>query len=211
MLRDFIQDHKITTVITIILIVGFIGYASYIAISRAGKEPVTIYLLPGDTILTIDGQQYNAGTAFIKPGTYEVVATRDGFQTQNSTVTINQPNTAVVDISMTPVSEEAKRWAAENEHLYSEFQARTGQRAGEFGQQIREQFPIASKLPFRSSIYAIGHRLKDVNNPSEGIIIEITAITGFREAALNKIRELDFDPTDYEINFNNYENPFSHE
>lgn len=212
MLSDFIRNHRIVTAIIAVLILGLIGYAAYIAISRAGKEPVSVYLIPNDATLTIGDQQYRAGTAYIKPGTYDITATRDGFESYSDTITIDQQNTAAVDISMTPVTEEAIRWAEENEDLYSAFQARTGERAGEFGQQIREQFPIASKLPFKNYIYSIGHRLKNIDNPSEGIIIVISTITGYREAALDKIRELGFEPTDYEIEFNdNYENPFSHE
>lgn len=211
MLSEFIRQHKIITTIIVILLVGLIAYTVYLSISRAGKEPVTIYLIPGDTKLMIDNQQYSAGTAYIKPGTYNVSASREGFESIERTVTIGQPNTAVIDISLTPVSDEAKQWQEDNMHLYDQFQARTGVRANEFGERFREQFPIVTKIPFSNFIYSIGYRLKNPDNSSEGIILTITAITGSREAALNKIRELGFDPTDYEINFNNYENPFSHE
>jgi hypothetical protein len=211
MLSEFMRQHKIITTIIAILLVGLIAYTVYLSISRAGKEPVTIYLIPGDTKLTIDNQQYRAGTAYIKPGTYNVSASREGFESLERTVTIDQPNTTVIDISLTPVSDEAKQWQQDNMDLYKEFQVRTGIRANEFGEQFREQFPIVTKIPFSNFIYTIGYRLKNPDNASEGITIEITAITGYREAALDKIREFGFDPTDYEINFNNFENPFSHE
>lgn len=209
MLSEFIRQHKIITTIIVILLIGLIAYTVYLSISRAGKEPVTIYLIPGDTKLIIDNQQYGAGTAYIKPGTYNITASREGFESMERTVTIGQPNTAVIDISLTPVSDEAKQWQEDNMQLYDQFQARTGVRANEFGDRFREQFPIVTKIPFSNFIYSIGYRLKNPDNSSEGIIIEITAITGYREAALDKIREFGFDPTNYEINFNNYENPFT--
>jgi hypothetical protein len=211
MLGDFIRSHKIVTTTVIGFLIVIIGITFYLALSRAGKEPVTIQLIPEDTILTIDGQQYRPGTAYIQPGTHNIKAEREGFRTFESTITIGQPNNTEVDLALTPVSEEAIQWQKDNLNLYLAQEGRSALRSNEIGQQRREQFPITAHLPFRNFIYSIGHRLKNVDNPSEGIIIEINAITGSREAAINKIRELGFDPTDYEINFNNYENPFSHE
>ena len=49
----------------------------------------------------------------------------------------------------------------------------------------------------------------DHSDPSgNSIIIEIDAREGYRQAALYKIRELGYDPTDLTINFRGYENPF---
>jgi len=211
MLADLIRSHKLVSAILIGFLIVIIGIVSYMALSRAGKEPVTVRLIPEDTILTIDGQRYRPGTAYIQPGTHDIKAEREGFRTYESTITIGKPNDAEIDLALTPVSEEAIQWQKDNLNLYLAQEGRSALRSNEIGQQRREQFPIIAHLPFRNFIYSIGHRLKNVDNPSEGIIIEITAITGSREAALNKIRELGFDPTDYEINFNNYENPFSHE
>jgi hypothetical protein len=211
MLGELIQKHKIISFLIIFILLGLIGFGFYLSVSRAGKEPVVIRLIPEDTILTINGERYHPGTAYIKPGTYNVHAERDGFETFEGSITVGQPNTTQIDYALNPVSEEAMRWRDENLNLYLAQEGRSGAKSVEIGQQFREQFPITTNLPFRNFIYSIGYRLKNVDNPSDGIIIEITAITGSREAALNKIRELGFDPTDYEINFNNYENPFSHE
>lgn len=208
MLLDFIRNHRILAILTILLLVGLTSFGIYLTISRIGKEPVEIILTPEDMTLTIDGQNYRSGTAYIKPGTYGVKAEREGFETFEGTVTIGQPNTTSIDYVLTPVSEEAKKWKEDNIDLYLAQEGRSSVRSNEIGKQFAEQFPITTKLPFRNFIYSIGYRLQNVDNPSEGIIIEITAITGSREAALNKIRELGFDPTNYEINFNNYENPF---
>ena len=211
MLGNFIRSHKITTTIIILALLGFIAISLYTLIPRIGKEPVTIYLIPNDATLSIDGQQFKPGMAYLKPGTYSVKAEKEGFRTYEDTIKIEAPNTTDIDIALAPESDEAKQWQQDNMNQYYEFERRTGVRAIEFGQQFQERFPITAHLPFKNYIYSIGHRLKNLDNPSEGVIIEITAITGYREAALDKIREFGFDPTDYEINFNNYENPFSHE
>lgn len=208
MLNELIRKHKVIATTIFIVIVALIAYGLYIVVSRTGKEPVTIFMIPSDTTLTIGGEQHRSGTAYLKPGTYDISATREGFETHEDTITINQPNNTEIDISLFPVSDEAKQWVEENSDLYKDFQVRTGVQANEFGAEMGERFPITNHLPTGNFIYTIGNSLKNPDNPTEGIVLEIDAITGYREAALDRIRELGFDPTDYEIKFNNYENPF---
>jgi len=209
MLSDFIRAHKIATTIIILIFIGLIGFYAFTLISRAGKEPVQIYLVPGDARLTLNGEEYRPGLSYIKPGEYEVKAEREGFESYQETITIGQPNSMDIDIALNPVSEEARQWQQDNLDGYLAAEGRAGARAIEEGKEFSAKNPIVDHLPFRNFIYTIGYKANpDIPN---GIILTITAITGSREAALNKIRELGFDPTDYEINFNNYENPFSHE
>lgn len=213
MLVDFIREHKIIATVVTVLVAGFIVFSLYIIISRTGKEAVTIQLTPDDTILTINDEKHGEGTIYLAPGNYSVHAEREGFQAYDGTLEVSQSNltTPQIDLALQPVSEEAIRWQEEHANLYSAHEGRSGDRATEFGINFQEQFPITGHLPFRNYIYSIGHRLKNIDNPSEGIVIAISAITGYREAALDKIRELGFEPTDYEIEFNDYENPFNHE
>jgi hypothetical protein len=207
---DFIRNHRIATIVAMAILVLFI-WLGYVAISRIGKEPVFIHLVPSDTVLMVGDKRYGSGTAYISPGTYNVEATRDGFETYKASVTIDQPNETAIDLALTPVSEEALQWQRDNIDLYMDHEGRSGQRAVEFGTQFQEQNPITAQLPFRNYIYSVGYKLEDIDNPSKGIVLVVTAITGYRQAALDKIRELGFEPTDYKINFKDYENPFSHE
>jgi hypothetical protein len=206
---DFIRSHKLAATIVIVIILGFVGFAAVTLISRIGKEPVEVSLIPRDAKLMVGDTQYGPGTAFIAPGTYEVKATRGGFADYTGTVTIGEPNEAVIDIALSPVSDAAWKWQQENKQLYLDFEGRSGERAQNEGATFRDENPIVNELPVNEFVYTIGFRADpDVEN---GIILEIDAITGYRNAAISHIRELGYDPTNFKINFRNYESPFNHE
>lgn len=206
MLGEFIRSHKIISSVIVLLVVGFLIFALYGYISRIGKEPVQIFVIPNTATLTIDGQPYRPGTSYLAPGTYTVKATYEGFEDYEASITINQPNTTDIDIALTPASEEAEKWRQDNMDLYLQREGRVGTRANEFGIAFQEKHPITAQLPVRNPTFTIGHRL-DPDDQSQ-IILEITAITGLRNAAVQQIRTMGFEPTDFKINFNNYENPF---
>ena len=211
MLSEFIQQHKGIAIILSLLLVGLIGYGAYVAISRAGKEPITVHLVPGEAILTANGERIGSGTAYLAPGEYEIEAKRDGFADYKAPLTIHSPNTAVIDIALTPVSEEAKKWAKEHQELYFAYEGRTGERANAKGEEFSERNPIVSRLPFENFLYAIGYRADPDDSSGNSIILEINATSGYRRAALKKIHELGYDPTNYKINFIDYESPFENE
>lgn len=209
MLSEFIRTHKIITTTIILAVVGLIGFSAFISVSRAGKEPVEVFLIPSDAKLTVGDQQFGPGTAYLKPGTYEISATREGFADYTGTIAIKSPNTSTIDIALEPESESAKQWAQENQQLYFDYEGRAGIRAATDGTTFREQHPIVDHLPLREFVYTIGYHA-DPDDP-DNIILDIDAITGYRNAAIEQIRKLGFDPTNFEINFRNYESPFSHE
>jgi len=211
MLLDFIRTHKVITVLVSTILVVFLGFGLFVMISRTGKEPVTIHLLPSDIHLTVDGKTFGTGTVYLTPGTHAIEASREGFSHYKTEITIGQPNTTVIDIALIPESDEALQWQKDHQQLYTDFQARADERATEEGIQFYDKNPIVNELPFKSYIFKIGYHA-DPDDPSHtSIILDIDAIVGYREAALDKIREFGFDPTDFKINFRNYENPFSHE
>ena len=67
---------------------------------------------------------------------------------------------------------------------------------------------ITVTLPYDSPLYTITYTKnpKDPNN-LKNVIVTISAYSGYRNAAVEKIYDFGFNPADYDINFN-YENPF---
>ncbi len=211
MFGEYIRTHKTSFFLIVLLIVGLLGYGIYIAVSRAGKEAVQVYLLPGDAVLTANNERLGPGTVYLTPGQYEIKASKDGFESYNQTITIDSPNIREIDIALQPQSEEAKKWAADNQELYLAYEGRAGKRANQEGEEFSKKNPVTSKLPVDTFLYSIGYRA-DTSDPSgNSIIITISALEGYRRAALDRFRSLGYDPTDYTIEFTNYKNPFSHE
>lgn len=208
MVNEFIKNHKILSVAMALILAGLVGFGVYVVISRIGKEPVAVYLVPDDATLTIAGERFSAGTAYIKPGTYRVVAKKDGFKDYQTSITITRNNTAAIDVALEPDSDAAREWQRQHMKLYLAQESRAGARANTEGEKFSQINPITSKLPFENLLYTIGYRADPADTSGNSIIIEIDSLPGFRNAALKKIRELGYDPTDLKINFRNYESPF---
>lgn len=211
MLGDYIRDHKLSFAFVALLVVALLGYGIYIAVTRAGKEAVIVYLVPGDATVTANGEAIKPGTIYMAPGNYEIKASKDGFRSWNSKVTVDSTGEPTIDIALQPESEEAKKWAADNQELYLKYEGRAGVRANQEGEEFSKKNPIASKLPVSTLLYDIGY-YADTSDPSgDSIIIEIGAMPGYRRAAIERFRGLGYDPTDFTIKFTNYESPFENE
>jgi hypothetical protein len=71
-----------------------------------------------------------------------------------------------------------------------------------------DENPIINDLPYENLIYSIGYRI-DPSDPSHNsIILTIDAPEGTRNAAVQQIRDMGYDPTEYKIEFKDYKNPF---
>ncbi len=211
MFNKFIREHKLITAYISLLLVTAVGFGVYTVVSRIGKEPVMVYLVPGDASLTVDGKRTGTGTAYLTPGTYQITASKDGFKRYTASITITTNNTETIDIALEPDSDEARRWQRDHIKQYLAVEARAGARANTEGEKFSQLNPITSRLPFENLLYTIGYRADPADPSDNSIIIEIDALQGYRNAALKKITELGYDPTDFKINFRNYESPFGNE
>lgn len=200
-----------SSIIIGVLLLGVVAYSIFTAVSRGGKEPVSVNILPGDASLTANGQKISTGTQYLAPGTYTIEAKRDGFSDFKYEVMIGKPNKEKIDIALIPVSDEAKKWAKDNQKLYLEREGKGGEEARKKGEEFFKLNPIARQLPIRNILYTISYTVDPSDPTDNSIILHIEAPEGYREGVINKIRQLGYDPTDYKINFKVYENPFDHE
>ncbi len=191
-----------------LLILLSILYFSYTQVSRIDKYAVSIDIFPANAEITIDGNKVNKGTIYLEPGTYTIEAHREGFSKYSGTLGVDTVYTKPHIMSLEPISEDAQKWFNEHRNDYARVRKLSEQAVIESGKHFHEQNPIASKLPDRAFIYTIGYRADPSDPSGNSIIIEIDAGETYREAALNRIRQLGYDPTDFTINFRDYENPF---
>lgn len=208
MIRDFIKNNTLAFMAIILLIAGFIGFSTYIISTRSNKQTVTVNLLPSDTKLLANDEQIQNGTAYLKPGTYTLKASRSGFKSVEKTVVISKPNTLAIDIALEPVADSAIQWKKNNEQLYLDYEGRAGVRATQEGESFTKLNPITTKVPFSNLLYTIGYRADPSDPTGNSIILTVDAFSGYRNAAINKIISLGYDPTNYKIEFKNYESPF---
>jgi len=206
MYYESLQRHKkrIITVVIVVFIVIIIG-AFITFFGRVGKLPLVIATVPSSATITIDGRQYSNGTQWLKPGTYKISASKDGFESADKSVIVtDKKQQNVVAISLSPKSDEAKEWASKHQKDYSNNEQYGAIEANVNGKYFSDTNPITTKLPFNDPYFTIGYTVRE----DSSITITIaTPSPRYRFYAVEKIRELGFDPTDYVIDFKDFHNP----
>lgn len=196
----------ITFIVLIVLV--FVGYFAYTTITRSGKLAVEINAVPSDAKVTLNGTEVGNGTIYVEPGNYEVKGTKDGFGEFSQQTSI-ETNGQVVSVPLVAESDAAKQWAKENESKYLDLESEAGIEAQRQGEEFTKKNPIVSLLPYENFLYTIGYRADTSDPTGNSIIIEISAIEGYRQQAIYQLQQWGYDPTDYKINFSEYTNPFT--
>lgn len=174
---------------------------------RNDSANLKLVVVPDDATVTIDGQSSGPGLIELPPGEHTIVAEKEGFETLSQTVDIG-PSLETVAFALTPVSEEAKAWAQENQDKYLEVESIAGTAANQEGEAFQDRYPLTARLPYDAVIYRIDYVLVDDNN--ESVVIRVKSEVGpaGRQVALEQIRQWGFEPSDYEFVFPNLGNPF---
>ncbi len=206
---------KYRGLIIVLLIVAFlvvpIAYFIFSTVTRSNKTEVALMVMPDDATITMNNTSVRPGTLFLDPGEYTVKAQKEGFASSETKEIVEEKTKKTIVVSLSPITDEAKRWVDQNNQKIKEFEGKAGKAAAEEGIDFRKKNPIVDALPAGTYLYRIGYR-SDPSDPSgNSIIVTIDASSGFRNAALAKIRELGFDPAELKIQFNNYESPFKNE
>lgn len=204
---QYISTRKIVVALLAILFIATVIYFSVISIDRNGKTALSLSAFPDDMTILIDGESVEIGTLYLVPGTYQLEATRQGYDSYKKTIVLGEEEQTMA-IILSPNSEEAFEYGRKNEAAYLKVQAEGEVAAAEAGKRFSELNPITKDLPYKTFFYSVGYRMDQADPSGNSIIIEIDAGEAYRQAALYRIRELGYDPTDFTINFRGYENPF---
>lgn len=191
-----------------VIFIGLIVYFGIIQLSQQGKTKVDISILPNDADITLNGTSVHPGISYIAPGEYTIVAKRSGFHTYEEVSIIKNEADSIL-IMMEASSEEGEKWVSDHTSLYQDLEAKSGKEIIESGQTFYEKNPIVADLPYRNSLFVIGYEHPKDDPDSEKIIVTIDAPYGYRESAIYQIQQWGYQPAEYWIQFNNYENPFA--
>ncbi|MFZ2545303.1 MAG: PEGA domain-containing protein [Candidatus Saccharimonadales bacterium] len=206
MYYEFIQRNKQRVVaIFLLLFAVIVIWSISTTINRQGKIAVVVSAVPNDAQITFSGSNEGNGTRWIKPGDYTVIAKKDGFTTVTKKVRItDQKSQNVIALSLHAESDDAKNWANthmaeyQKNEMYGTIEANTN---GEYFSQLN---PITTKLPFIDPYFKIAYE----TNSNQSIRLTVsTPSPRYRFYALEKIRNLGYDPTDFTIVFKDFKNP----
>jgi hypothetical protein len=209
MLRELPRNIKATGLFILVAIIALIGYGIYKQVVKTNNIAVTVAVAPSDASITVDGKASSTGTLHLASGkTYKVVISKDGFSTYSVSQFVDSAHNTI-SVALNPISDEAKKWVEEHQDQYLAVEGDAGAQANATGEEFTKQNPITDDLPIDSLIYTIGYK-NDQSDPSgNSIILTIDAAAGFRNGAVQAIRDLGYDPTKYKIEFKDYQNPFA--
>lgn len=178
-------------------------------ISRAGKTPVKLVVIPKDAQLTVDGKKVSSGTIYISPGEHTFAAKKEDFETATKKIRVGSEE-ITINLLPNPVSEQALKWLEDNPDIQAEREAVGGEEANKEGQKFQENNPIISNLPlgYNQREFAIDYT-KSEKSPDK-IVLLITGETATsRKYAIDQIEEWGYHPSDYEIVFLDFVNPLA--
>lgn len=197
----------IAVILIVICSVGFtIWHNIRLAAERRGKLPVPVYVVPRDaTVMLSNGQQLTTrGTAYIAPGNYKVTVASDGFDTQTRDVRVTSDAVPYIYIGLAGRSTQAKSWQQAHQSDYQQLEILTVERNREYNTLFKSRNQIVNILPIKDPYYSIDYRNYD-DRSIELVVWGTSPQT--RRAALDLLRKKGYEPTDYRISYDGFENP----
>lgn len=172
---------------------------------RNAAANIEITLVPDNAKVSIDGQPSKSGKSRVSPGPHNIKAASEGFQTLAQDINVTD-NLQQVVFALTPISDEAKKWAREHQEDYARAEELGGQAAAQQNKDFAARYPLVDKLPYATGFYEINYSIEDRRKNTIYIRIDSTSPMG-RQVALQQIRDWGYDPTDYKIIFPGLINP----
>ena len=187
-----------------ILLIVVVGWGLFTYVSRIGKVPVVINAVPSNSTVYAGEIRVGSGTVWLVPGEYTIKSSKEGFADRQKKVTVsNDKKNNVVALALTPESDEAKQWADKHQQQYKNNEEFGAIEARINGEQFRQNNPVTAKLPYDDPYFQINYVVED-----DDVIVTITTPSPrYRYLAVQKFRELGFDPSDYQIRFTDFTNP----
>lgn len=206
------MSHKklIIAFLSIILIV-LIGIIASLLIKDGSKNAtLNLLIVPTDAKTTVNGKEYENGSYRFSPGTIEVSISKEGFETQNFSVSLESNKTTLVyrplpceDSSFVCYLDDEK-----NLELLS-YVANYSNRSSEI-QNFTRKAAITKILPINyesydddySKHYLLSISLNKEVSDENTIVLTVTDYTGISQSLATQIlKESGFNPSDYTINY----------
>ncbi len=188
----------------IFLVLVFAAWGVYNSIVHRGKIGVKVQTVPGDAQVLVNGKPLSSSTAYLEPGTYTFTATKEGFEKSTVEIAV-KPSRRSVSLTLPPVSDEAQKWAAENQGKYEEIGS---QMIDERVLIVEDENPLLNKMPYDDIMgpFSINYEFASETDYKAKMIIRNSTPSG-RIKALQWIREQGVDPADLNIEFEDFHNP----
>lgn len=202
------STKQVKTIIMLVcfIIASLVLWASFSTASNAGKIATKIDVMPTDAAVKIDNIPSGGGTHYLAPGSHVFTASKVGFSTATITLTISK-DVHYVGLLPTPVSDEAKKWAAEDD-VWPKRERIAGARSETTGTEAYTNNPLLNYLPYSdiTGPFSIDYASDPFDSTKTRVIISNSTPQG-RLKAIEWIRSKGVDPADLTIKFDDFFNP----
>ena len=177
---------------------------------QALTAKITVEVVPSGSSLKLDGKGRKEGTFSVAPGTHTVSASRDGFAADSKKITVDKGQDKYIGITLASNSPSSADWYIKRPEDSKKVEGISSRNFDQSTLDTHAKNPFTGHLPYIDRYFRIDYgepnRAKDKTN-SVAIYIRASSAEN-RQMALSWIRQQGFDPTDYEIVFKNFTNPF---
>lgn len=194
----------VVAIIFIVLLIAIFGLVQLL--QRSGKTAVGIQKMPRDTKIFINNKLTNGSTLYLEPGNYTLRGEKLGFESVSKTFKVSDENSTPLKefVILTPKSSEALLLVQENTKDYQKIEKAAEAYYSQQGQNNTDLYPIIKDLPYRGTLYNIDYYL---DGGDFRLQIKSSDALG-RQVAIEKIKLMGYEPTDYTIEFLDLANPF---
>ena len=200
----FTPRVKLLIAVTLLIFISLITFNLWQNNQRKGKGVLEIRKIPNDTVIYVNKERVSGKSLYLSPGKYSISGQREGFDTYTREVEITKGEKQKAFFVLVPRSDSANQWVKDNDKQYSLIENEAGIYYGEEGTKLYDKYPIMKNLPYRGSLYNIDYSLVDDN-----FKIQISSNDALgRQVAVERIKSFGFEPTDYDIEFLEFNNPF---
>lgn len=203
MLHDKIKPIIITAAIIVVGILLF-TFGNYV-INR-GKGTVTLNIVPSNVRLSVDGASSKSvkqnQSLKLAAGHHSLTFSQEGFKEATVELDVQAGSKRTVNAALPPANDQAAQQLSEAESLRGEGIASNQMDSGVT--EINRKYPFVNSLPINRLLFSIypGPSLLAPQDPTAvGIYIKAPTARA-RQDALESIRLKGYDPSDYEIIFN---------
>ena len=189
-------------VFVVIILIAITGITINALVNNA---TINIQVAPASATITMNGHSVSSGKIKVKPGAYTISASKDGFESQTTSIEIKENQTIDVLLGLEPNSEETKNWYQEHDSDRLLFEGIAGNIFDNETSTMLQKYPIIEFLPYSGTTFDINY------GPCEEkefcIMINAVIPAGFDDA-VNYIREHTSEPGKYYYQYTDFSNPF---
>ena len=204
MIMEKIKNNRLKITFLSIFIVLIIIVIAVVH-SLINNATISIQVTPSSAKITLDGRSVSSGDIKVKPGTYTVSATKDGFEAQEVTVEAKANQVSSALLILTSNSEDTKNWYQEHEEDRLLLESISGTSFDHETNIMANKYPVINFIPYNGTTYDINYGTCE--NSDFCIMINALVPNGFNDAT-NYLRDHIQNIGAYQYIYTDFENPF---